>query len=332
MYAILASIALSIYSIILVDFSLLYQEMAVNADMLTATQALYTAEGTAESTFSGIGQGNLASRNLRFADAMLNETDGIGDAYLPYNEGADSFYIQRDLSLNSADLKASDAYVPGNRIVRSSSTAYLELANGQTLDQKAFYGLEPRAASGFAFREVDDDGNFNEINFQYGLSGESSETLFEIFVFPREGSEIDFKNFEKLKEGDKSSVQRVVINTKDISQNGMAVPTSGQPLTVSFGTCEDGNYAKQVRISGFDPLNRNYILHFQTLDNQPIHYKLIAKNQGDAVMLPSMMQTIDVIGATPTGLYQRVKVQRQTEADILPGLNFATFSNGPVNK
>lgn len=327
MYAILASIALALYSMILVDFSLLYQEMAVNADMLTATQALYTAEGTAEATFADIGQGDLANRNLRFADAMQNETNGIGDAYLPYNEGADSFYIQRDLSLNDADLKASDGYVAGNRAVKSS--AYL--SNGQTLDQEAFYGLEPRAAGGFAFREVKDEDNFNVIIFDYGEPGEDSEMLFEVFVFPREGAEIDFKNFEKLKEGEKSSVQRIVINTKDESQNGVP-PTDGPLLTPTFGASEGGDFGKQIRISGFSPLTSNYILHFQTLDNMPINYRLTAESQGVKAKLPSMLQTIDVIGATPTGLYQRVKVQRGSEAEIQPGLNFVHFSDGPVNK
>lgn len=328
MYAILASIALAVYSVILVDFSLLYQEMSVNTDMLTSTQALYTAEGTAETTFAMVGTGDLATRNIRFASAAATPPSELGQAYLPYNEGADSFYIKRDMQLDAPDLKASDAYVSSNRVVRSS--AYL--ANGQTLDQKAFYGLEPRAAGGFAFREVLTGNNFNEISFDYDLNSENSEMLFEIFVFPKEGAPIDFLDFDKLKAGYSSSVQRIVINTKDSSRNGVGVNTSGQPLTVNFGNYGGGDYARQITVSGFDPLTSNYILHFQTLDNKPVHFKLMADYMGVPVALPSMMQTIDVIGATPTGLYQRVKVQRGTEQDILPGLNFATFSDGPINK
>jgi len=45
-----------------------------------------------------------------------------------------------------------------------------------------------------------------------------------------------------------------------------------------------------------------------------------------------MMQTIDIIGATPTGLYQRVKFQRQTEEEIQPGLNFVHFGDEAIHK
>ena len=87
-----------------------------------------------------------------------------------------------------------------------------------------------------------------------------------------------------------------------------------------------------LEISGFQPINRNYILHFQTLDNQPIHFKISAFFQNQSVMLPNLLQTVDIIGATSTGLYQRVKIQRQAEEGILPGLNFAHFSDGPIHK
>jgi len=324
MYAILVSIALAIYTIILVDFSLLFQEMSVNADMLTSTQALYEAEGAVESTFSMIGQGDLITRNLRFRSEMNSGPSGLGEGDLLYNELAESFFVQRDLSLAAADLTASGAYTESNRVVRSA--AYL--AEGQTLDQKAYYGLEPRAARGFAFREVDANDNFNEITLEYSASGEDSELLFEVFIFPREGASIDFLDFESLKNDFEGPVKRIVINTKDASQNG--VPISGTLMKPEFGS-QSGDYTRYINISGFEPLSKNYLLHFQTLDNEPVYYKLSAK-LGQPVALPNMMQTIDIIGATNTGLYQRVKYQRQTEEEIQPGLSFVHFSDQAVNK
>ncbi|MFH0837976.1 MAG: hypothetical protein V1880_01780 [Patescibacteria group bacterium] len=327
MYAILVSIALAIYTIILVDFGLLFQEISVNADMLTSSQALYTAEGVVENTFSLIGDGDIITRNIRFADEMQNSPDDLGKAYLSYNEGADSFYVQRGLSLSAEDLKASDAYVSSNRVVRSA--AYL--ADGQTLDQTAYYGLEPRSAKGFAFREVKDGDNFNEIIFEYDASGETSGMLFEVFAFPREGANIDFLDFEKLKNDFDGPVQRIAINTKDTSKNGIAVPTGGQPMSISYGSYA-GDYGRRIILSGFEPMNKNYLLHFQTLDNQQVHYMLSATYQGQRVMLPGMMQTIDIIGATPGGLYQRVKYQRQTEEELQPGLKFVHFGDQIINK
>jgi|GEM_PF-2758933 len=334
MYAILASIALAIYSIILVDFSLLFQEMSVNADMLTSTQALYTAEGVAESTFADIGLGELTTRNMRFtsiADQMKASDSNLGVPLLPYNEGVESFYIQRKLSLSEDDLKASDGYMLSNRAVTSSAySASAHLAEGLALEKKAYYGLEKRSAGGFAFRQVDNANDFNSIEFNYGQAGEDPQMLFEIFVFPREGFPIDFRTFDQLKEDrESSSVKRFVINTRDDSQSG--VPMNGSMIKPDFVISKAG-YAKQITVSGFEPLKNNYILHFQTLDNKPVLYKLTANSNAGPVMLPSMMQTIDVIGATPTGLYQRIKVQRQTEQEILPGLNFAHFSDGAINK
>jgi hypothetical protein len=326
MYAILASIALAIYSLILVDFSLLFQEMSVNADIITSTQALYAAEGAVESTFGVIGEGDRITRNIRF-NGQKTVGSSESEAFLEYNEGADSFYIEKSLSLSEPDLKVADAYHPSNRAVISH--AYL--AEGQTLDQKAFYGLEPRSAKGFAFREVAAEDNFNAISLEFGEAGASVDVLVDLFVFPREGSTLDFLDFDQLKEGAEGPVQRVVINTSDDAQNGRAFTTDGQPLTVRFGSFGT-DYAKQVDISGFEPLTKNYILRFQTLDNQPVSYKLSASAQGSPVVLPSMMQTIDVIGVVPTGLYQRVKYQRQTEQELMPGLNFVHFSDKAIHK
>jgi hypothetical protein len=327
MYAILVSIALAMYALILTDFSLLFHEISVNADIVTSTQALYTAEGVIESTFNVINEADASRRNIKFLLEKGITPNERNESYLPYNEESDSFYIKRSMSLSGPDLNAAEAFDPNNRVVKSGAF----LVDGQTLDKTAFYGLEPLKARGFVLRETDTDGNFNEISFEYNQNGENSDLLFEIFAFPREGGEITFLDFESLKAGYESSVKRIVINTRDSSQNGMSYITNDQPLTVHFGGYS-GNYGNQIRISGFQPLNSNYIIHFQTLDNNPVHFKLAAFYQNQPVMLPDMMQTIDVIGVTPTALYQRVKMQRQTEEGILPGLNFVHFSDGPINK
>ena len=327
MYAILVSIALAIYTLILVDFSLLFNEISVNADIVTATQALYSAEGAIESTLSVVGDSNSFYRNLVFKDEADNETNNQNDMFLTYNEEANSFYLKRQMKLNESDLNVADAFNPNNRTVRSE--AYL--SDGQSMDQKSYYGLEPRSARGFVLRETPYENNFNEIIFEYDKDDEASDIVFEVFTFPREGGDVDFQNFENIKNGFPQSVGRVVINTRDSSQDGYTFLNAGYPLSVDFGGYSTG-YNKQIRISGFNPINQNYILHFQTLDNQPIHFKLAATYQGQPVMLPSMMQAIDVIGATQTGLYQRVKFQRETEEDIMPGLNFVHFSDGQINK
>ncbi|MBU0577439.1 hypothetical protein KJ742_02480 [Patescibacteria group bacterium] len=327
MYAILVSIALALYTLILIDFGLLFQEISVNADILSSAQALYSAEGAIEASFGIVGTGDNANRNIKFlTEKDISVNDQI-EEFLPYNEESNSFYIEREMGLSANDLNTADAYNPNNRIVTSS--AYL--ADGQTLDQKAFYGLEPRSAKAFVLREISMEDNFNEIAFEYNQDHENSELLFEIFVFPREGAMISFLDFDSLKYGFESSVQRISVNTQDESQNGMNFPTSDQPISVNFGGYVEG-YDDQIRVSGFQPLNNNYIIYFQTLDNVPVHYKLSASYQNQPVALPNMMQIIDVIGATSTGLYQRVKVQRQAEEGIMPGLNFVHFSDSSINK
>lgn len=320
MYAILIASALAIYSIILVDFSVLYQEISVNNDLLTSTQALYTAEGAIENTVALIGENDATVSNIKFID----EADDPMDFGLEYNEGIESFYIQRKLTLDAPSLDSAELVHQKNRV-----TSYL--ADGQALDQKAYYGLEPRKAKGFVIREVDPRSNFNTIQFDFNQGGEESDLLFEVFVLPKEDDGIAFQDFQALRD-DKTSnpIKRFSINTSDESHHALAFGT-GIPLTKVVSDTS-GPYKKNLRISGFQPLQNNYILYFQTLDNKPIHYKLVAESGSGSVVLPSMMQTIDVIGATPTGLYSRVKYQRQSEEGIAPGLNFVHFTRASLIK
>jgi len=328
MYAILISAALAIYSIILVDFSVLYQEIAINNDLLTSTQALYTAEGAIENTLGLIGDNDLTLSNIVFYDES-NKTGDLGRRdYLSYNEGSDAFYIQRKLSLDSPDLNAIEGSHKYNRATYSE--AYL--SDGQTLDQKAYYGLEARKAKGFVIREVESGSDFNEIKFEFNEGGETSELLFEIFVIPKEGENINFKSFKELENNPTNNqIKRISINTLDSSSYGLAFGTGGVPLSVDVHGI-GGAYKKELIVSNFMPLQNNYILYFQTLDNKPVHYKLAAYRDNKPVVLPNMMQTIDVIGATASGLYSRVKYQRQSEEGIAPGLNFVHFTQESLIK
>lgn len=322
MYAILISIALAIYSLILIDFTLLFQEISVNADIITSTQALYTAEGALESTFSFIGTPDLANRNNNFIDEKERQSK-YDEEYLLYNEGANSFYIDRKMTLDESDLNVADAFNPNNRIVTSG--AYL--SDGQTMDQKSYYGLEPQKSRSFVLREIDHENYFSEIGFEYNQDGESSDLLFEIFIFPREGKDITFEDFENLKNNPQDSeIKRIVFNTKDEFATGL------EELRITPSPSSSGNYKNEITVSSFRLSDYNYILRFQTLDNEPIHFRLYAKSGGEYVMLPNMMQTIDIIGATSTGLYQRIKFQRQSEEGIMPGFGFAHFSDGSINK
>ena len=326
MYSILISIALAAYSLILVDFSLLVQDMSVNADMITSTQALYSAEGAVEKSFLLSSASGSVDRNIQFALEKANASDDKNSAFLSYNEDTDSFYFDRNMKLDETDLNTADTLNKNNRIV--ADNAYQA---GGGLDGGVIYGLEASKARSFVLREINLEQNFNEIAFSYNQDQESAGLLFEIYIFPRENTDIDFLNFDSIKNGFSQSVKKVVINTEDPSFDGKALDTGELPLIAYFGGA-DGTYKNQLRISGFQPISKNYILHFQTLDNTDIHYKINAMYNNEIVALPNFMQTIDVIGATPTGLYQRVKMQRQSEEGILPGLNFVLFSNGPIHK
>jgi len=328
MYAILISAALAIYSIILVDFAVLYQEIAVNNDLLTSTQALYTAEGAIENTVGLIGRNDVTVSNIKFLDEADNAINDDYEKFLEYNEGIDSFYIKRKLTLDAPSLDTAEAVHEKSRVTYSG--AYL--ADGQALDQKAYYGLEPRKSKGFVIREVSDESNFNEIKFDFNQASDDSELLFEVFVLPKDGAGISFQDFQTLRDDPTSNpIKRISINTLDSAIHGKAFGTGAIPLTVDV-LSGSATYKKSLRITGFQPMQNNYILYFQTLDNEPTHFKLAASNQDKTVTLPSMMQTIDVIGATPTGLYSRVKYQRQSEEGIAPGLNFVHFTQQSLIK
>ncbi len=239
MYAILISAALAIYSVILVDFSVLYKEISVNNDLLNSTQALYTAEGAIENTVGLIGKNDVTVSNIKF----LDEANNPMNIALEYNEGVDSFYLQRKLSLDAEDLNTAGMTHQHNRI-----KSYL--SNGQALDQKTYYGLEPRKSRGFVIREVPVESNFNEIQFDFDQSTENSELLFEIFVFPKESEGINFKDFQTLRNNKSANpVKRISINTADSSSHGLAFGGS-LPLTVDVRNT-GGDYKKRLIISGF---------------------------------------------------------------------------------
>ncbi len=320
MYAILISIALAAYSLILVDFTNLFQEISVNADLLTSAQALYTAEGVAEQAFyQSRSDHDVTKRNTRFITVSKGGQQG-SDNFFEYNEGAGSTYLRRKLVLNEENLSVSDRTVLGNRATASG-----------LLDSRVLFDPEPLASRGFVIRQVESDKNFNEIRFSYNQGTENSNLLFEVFAFPRDGDEIDFSDFKTIKEGGSSSVSRLSINTLDTSKNGMPQSFPGHSFVINFGNGKD-SYKSQLSISGFQPLSNNYLIRFQSLDNKPIHYSLSSYYGNGLVRLPNLTQTVDVIGITPTGLFQRVKMQRQTEEGLMPGLQFVHFTNAPINK
>jgi len=318
MYSILIAIALAAYSLILVDFTNLFQEISVNADLLTSTQALYTAEGAAEQAFYlASGGHDLTRRNTEFIQEAKNSDRGMGE-FLEYNEGAGSTYIDRKMILNEGNLAVADRTAPWGRVADAN------------LQPQVFYDPEPTASRGFVLREIEND--FNEIRFAYNSVGENSDLLFEVFTFPRNGDPVDFSDFNAIKAGGGSSVSRLSINTLDTSKNGIAQNLPGQSFTVRFENAQDSSYQNQLSISVFRPLSNNYLIRFQTLDNQPIHYSISAMFGSKPILLPNITQTVDVIGTTNTGLFQRVKMQRQTEEGLMPGLQFVHFTDAPINK
>lgn len=331
MYAILITIMAAIYSIILVDFSILFQDISVNADVIASTQAFYTAEGVIEKALKESKGGHPADSVKKFLEAKDNLK--ISDDYFSdYNLGAEAGYFNLSLGLSESDLMAAEGFDQNNQAVKEG----VYLASGTALDEKSIYGLEPRSFKTFAIREVENQNTFNEIIFEYNRRSESSKVLLEIFAFPANGTSIDFQDFTQQKNNPENNViNRVVINTKDSSLDGKTFSfPNGQNFNVKFDA-GIGDYKNRIIVNGFQPTGinqKNYLIQFQTLDNNPVHYKLSAFNQGNAVVLPNHMQTLDVIGATTNGLFQRVKFQRETEEGILPGLNFAHFSNQSIRK
>jgi len=295
MYAILISIALAIYSVILADFSVFLQEMSSNNEVITSAQAFYSAEGAAEFTLASAGRGEISERNLKFKDEKGNTVDDRNSTFLPYNEGADSGYLARKMIVTDKDL--------------------------------SFTSLEPTASRAFALRETPNENNFNELRLDFNEGAEGSDLLFEIFIFPREGSALAFPTFEALKNDAIGPVHRISINSRDATLDGKTL----EGLTIYFSP-SSAPFKNQISVAGFQPIAQNYLIRFQTLDNKPVHHKLSAWFQNAPVAMPSLSQTVDVIGSTPSGLYQRVKVQRLTEEGLKPGLGFTLFSDGPIRK
>lgn len=325
MYAILVSIALAAYSLVLLDFTMLFHEMSANADMISSTQALYTAESVADYTFLQANSNHPALNNKKFIAESAKQN--YGDDFLYYNEGIQSSYINRNLSLKAEDLSIADSFVDQNRVIRQDTYKN----NKSILDPNVLYALEPKKSASYVIRETKSEDSFNTIVIEYNTAVENSDLLFEVFSFPREGSPVKFLDFKSIKEGQSQSVEKMAINTKDQSTNFLTA--GSQNFSVQFINSSSSEYKNKLVISGFNPFYSNYQIRFQTLNNSSIHYKIYASANGfEKVFLPGIMQTVDVIGVTPTALFQRVKIQRQTEEALQPGLNFVHFSNTTIHK
>lgn len=324
MYSIIISFALAIYTIILLEASFLYKEISTQTDLLTSAQAYYSAEGVIEKTVATIGDQDLTEVNLAFLREGKNVDHEVDENFLDYGQGIDSSYIGRT-------MRVDQPFLHQVQLVNKPKTSLYNNSFTHTLanDLFSYLALEPKAAKGFFIREVPADKNFNELRFDFDRNSEDEELLVDVFIFPKQGQSINFHNFEELKNDPAlNSIKRFSINTKNAS---------------SFFNAEDGmltfhlqagkyGFQKSLSISGFQPLQNNYFFHFQTLKNQPIHFQLIASYQNKPVVLPGLMQSIEVVGSTPTGLYQRVRFQREAEEGIGPGLNFVHFSDGDIVK
>lgn len=331
MYSIIISIAVVIYSVILVDFNLLFKDISVNNDVIASTQAFYTAEGVIEKSLATVNEQEASKRIESFLESQ--KTLRISEDYFnDYNLGAEAGYLNLQFGLAESDLMAEEALSKNNRAVQSG----VYLADAKLLDNASIYGLEPRRFKSFIIREVSNENNFDKIQFDYNLKSEDSEVILEIFAFPREGENLNFKSFADLEASlNNNVIHKVTVNTADPTMNGKTLNLgNGQSLTVRLNSGA-GEYKNSISVSVFQPIGpngKNYIIQYQTLDNEAIHYRLSAFRNAKPVVLPNVMQTIDVLGVTTNGLFQRIKFQRETEESLLPGLNFVHFSNQNLHK
>ena len=306
MYVILVSMALALYTIVLVDFSNLHQDISLQSDLISSAQAFYAAEGGVEMALSQVGDQDLSEANLVFKTLVSDREFQMNQGSLTYNQGASIALEKKALTLNDGQL---------------------------FLDQiePAFWGEEPVSARGFPIREIDPESNFNEIHFNFNGFEKISEVAMDIFEFPREGDALELPSFEALRgEGIESSIKRLSINTNDPNSSGMAL---GQTLSLSVSVNDNpSDFKKRISIAGFQPLKKNYLIYFQTLDNKPVDFSVQAYYQNKIVALPGMFQTLNVIASTPTGLFQRVMFQRESEELLIPGLNFVHFSDQSISK
>ena len=112
MYAILVALALALYSMILIDFSGLFHEFSVQADVLASTQALYAAEGEMERTWQAVQTGEIAQRNTVFLEQGLRAPIASEEDFLTYNQGASSYYTGKTLNSAGEGLNAAGAFYP----------------------------------------------------------------------------------------------------------------------------------------------------------------------------------------------------------------------------
>lgn len=303
MYAIVLSIVLTIYAMVVVDAGLLFKQLGVSADLITSAQAFYAAEGVLEGTLYDTYEPDRSTRNRRFSERTSSRWADSGPLF--------SHHLGVPVQLADRVMELNDAIA-------------ISIEN----DADELVSREPSSSFRFAIRQVPLDANFNQIQFDYGRA--DSEVLFEVFQFPRDGQVIDFSDFATLETNPSSTVGRMVINTKDPT-SFKTYSLNGATLSASISATSI-EYSHSLKVSGFNPAQFDYLISFQTLDNQPISYRFRADYNNNPVPIPSLNQSIHLTAVTSSGLYQSIQYQRRTEAALSDGLQFVHFSDQSIHK
>ena len=233
---------------------------------------------------------------------------------------------QEDISQSTGKLISEDYEI--DIIERSFNEAPTRLAtvtNPQSFDE-------------FRFIDISQKNHFTELEFYFQKKDEifNSGVLIDIIAFPR--TYFDSSSSAKINFG---SVRKLSTKTGDIDRNVKRMMYSSlrdeifndfDNITVTK-TGVNQEYQQLLKIKNLAPAEQNYIIRFQTLNREKIHYALKAVYGGEDISLELTNQILEVDSQTSTmNMFQRVKEQQRSFAPLQPGLDFVLFSDKTISK
>ena len=273
------------------------QDSAVNQALLASTAAFYTANSSAEVSWTEVLPEDSFQRITHFDDKVRAKTDAFELALedgevdsLELNQGVRSTIVQRNKTL-STDPFAEDFY-------QSSGEVFL-------------YKVPP-------------DEVIDAVLVEYCSKEPCPELIIEWF---RLEANFRFHDLEELKDlhsdpspinpcldNSMTRIRRCVVRSSSVSKDVLQVKNSS----------DDTNFLRSFELQTDFP-SYHYLIRFRTLDRTAVHFQMSGLKNGKRTGLPTVFFEVDELGQT-RNTFRRIREQQMVSGGLQDGLEFVHFA------
>jgi hypothetical protein len=273
------------------------QDSAVNQALLASTAAFYTANSSAEVSWTEVLPEDSFQRVSHFDDKARAKADAFELALedgevdsLELNQGVRSTIVQRNKTL-STDPFAEDFY-------QSSGEVFL-------------YKVPP-------------DQVIDAVVVDYCFEEPCPELIIEWF---RLESNFRFHELEELKDlhSDPSPINPCLDNAMTRIRRCVVRSSSGSKDVLQVkNSSSDMNFLRSFELQTDFP-SYHYLIRFRTLDRTAVNFQMNGLKNGKRTGLPTVFFEVDELGQT-RNTFRRIREQQMVSGGLQDGLEFVHYA------